>query len=165
MNYNFWEVAFISNQNFQTSKSIKIKAMIKLTRPPNSITAAVAVISALFLALGEDGSPYDFTTYLLIGSAAFFVTAHAMVHNDIVDFDADSISTPYRPLPSKMISMKEAKIWATFLFLAATTSGILIDFRLDLEFPISLFWAMSNALLLDAYNLWFPKPHCFNFLS
>lgn len=139
----------------------KLSAFIGLTRPPNSITAGIAVIAALFLALGEDGEPYDAIVYLLIALTAFFVTAHAMVHNDIVDYEADCISSPFRPLPSNVISMKEAKIWSIVLLFGALTTGLLIDLTLNLDFPISFIWALLNALLLDSYNLWFKKSGLF----
>ncbi len=143
------------------SKKSKIIALVGLMRPPNSVTAGIAVIAAMYLALGESGTPYDPLTYFLIGITAFFVTSHAMVHNDIVDYELDCISAPFRPLPLKILTMNEAKIWASFLFFAAITTGILIDIRLDLNFPISLFWAIFNSLLLDAYNLWFKKSGLF----
>lgn len=155
------EGEIIQTNNFEVTAFVKIKALIGLMRPPNSITAAIAVIAALFLALGDDGKPYDGLTYVLIGLAAFFVTSHAMVHNDIVDYDVDCISAPFRPLPSKILTMNEAKVWAGLLFVAALATGLTIDLRLNLSFPISLLWAILNALILDAYNLRFKKSGIF----
>jgi geranylgeranylglycerol-phosphate geranylgeranyltransferase len=139
----------------------KIDALVGLMRPPNSITAGFAVTTALFLALGKEGDPYNWYTYFLIALTAFLVTAHAMVHNDIIDYEADCISSPFRPLPSKILTMNEAKIWAGFLFIAALTTGLIVDIQLGLSFPISLSWALLNLLILDTYNLWLKKSGLF----
>lgn len=140
-----------------SSQSGKILALIKMVRPPNSITAGIAVVAACLLAINEGEKTFSPLTYLSISGAAFFVTAHAMVHNDIVDFEADKINSPQRPLPSNIISMKTAKLWAIFLFIMACLCGIVIDIQLNLKYPISLGWAILNAGLLDGYNLWFKK--------
>lgn len=135
----------------------KIKALFWLMRPLNSITASIAVFVASFLALNPNNQPFDFLTYIFIGSAAYFTTAQANTHNDIVDIEVDKINSPERALPSNIISLKEAKIWAIFLFAMAAGSGIIIDIRLDLPIPFSTFWAIFNSLLLDSYNKWFKK--------
>ncbi|MHA2033638.1 MAG: UbiA family prenyltransferase, partial [Candidatus Kariarchaeaceae archaeon] len=144
-------------QNRENSITDRLKAIIRLTRPINSITAGVAVIAALFLALDAEDEPFDALSYLLIASAAFLTTAHAMVHNDIVDFEIDTINAPHRPLPAKMLSIKEAKIWAILLLILACSIGFIVDIRLNFNFPISFFWALSNALILDCYNLFLKQ--------
>ncbi|MHA2032376.1 MAG: geranylgeranylglycerol-phosphate geranylgeranyltransferase [Candidatus Kariarchaeaceae archaeon] len=144
-------------QNRENSTTDRLKAFIRLTRPLNSLTAGVAVVAALFLALDGEDEPFDLLSYLLIASAAFLTTAHAMVHNDIVDFDIDTINAPHRPLPANMLSIKEAKIWAVLLLILACTIGFIVDTRLNFTFPISFFWALSNALILDCYNLFLKQ--------
>lgn len=135
----------------------KIKAYFWMMRPANCTTAAVAVFAALLIALESDDSLFDPITYLFISLTAFFTTAHSMVHNDIVDIDIDLINSPHRPIPSNIIKMNEAKIWSIILLIIACSMGLLADYRLDLSLPFSLFWAFSNALILDSYNLYFKK--------
>lgn len=138
----------------------KFKGFWKLIRPPNSITAGVAVITALILAIGDE-DPLNFTTYFTVALTAFSVTAHAMVHNDIVDLEVDRLNSPHRPIPSGVISLREAKIFAIVLFSVACLAGALSDIQLGLKYPFSLFWAILNIVLLDLYNLKFKKSGLF----
>ena len=50
----------------------------------------------------------------------------AMVHNDIIDLEIDTINAPERPLPSGRVSMREAKIFLVVLFVIGTTAGLLL---------------------------------------
>lgn len=50
----------------------------------------------------------------------------AMVHNDIIDLDIDTINAPERPLPSGRVSMREAKIFLLVLFVIGTVAGLLL---------------------------------------
>ena len=81
--------------------------------------------------------------------------------NDIVDYEVDKVNSPERPLPSQIISLKEAKIWSIILFIFAVGSGLIIDYRIAFSFPIATFWAIQNSLLLDAYNKWLKKSGLF----
>jgi len=139
----------------------KLKGYWKLIRPPNSITAGVAVVTALILALGDDDDPFNFAIYFTIALTAFCVTAHAMVHNDIVDLEVDKINSPHRPITSEVISLKEAKIFALLLLVIACIAGAISDVMLGLNYPFSLFWAILNIILLDSYNLKFKKSGLF----
>lgn len=145
------------------SRKEKLIALYWIMRPENSITAFIAVIVAMFLAI--EGEPLEPFVYVFIGCAAFFTTAQANTHNDIIDIEVDRINSPERALPSGILTMKEAKIWAISLFILACFSGILIDINLGLYFPFSLFWAVLNSLLLDLYNWKFKKNGLFgNFI-
>ncbi len=149
-------------ENIVTTKQ-KIIALYWLMRPVNSFTAFVAVIVAMLIAI--DSYTLEPIVYIYIGSAAFFTTAQANTHNDIIDIEVDRINSPERSLPSGKLTMKEAKIWAFTLFILACVSGILIDISLGLNFPFSLFWAVLNSTLLDLYNWKFKKNGLFgNFI-
>ncbi len=139
----------------------KISALFWIMRPVNSITASIAVFVSAFLALPVGEKPFDPLTYLFIGTAAFFTTAQANTHNDIIDIEVDKINSPNRALPSGVLSIKEAKLWAIFLFILAVLSGVIIDVRLNLTFPLSTFWAVFNSLLLDLYNWKLKKSGIF----
>jgi len=135
----------------------KLIQLFWLMRPLNSITAGIAVITATFLANSGNNSPFLINVYLGMGFAAFFTTAQAMVHNDIVDIEADKINYPSRALPSGKISPIEAKLFAFILFIFACIAGIYIDAYISINFPISLFWAFLNSILLDIYNKWIKR--------
>lgn len=133
----------------------KISSFFWMMRPLNSFTAAFAVLYALIFANSEL-IPLDWQVYLFAATAAFFTTAHSMVHNDIVDIEIDKVNAPHRALPSGKISLVEAKVWAIVLLFSAVLSGYMID-RVTNFFPFSAFWALGNSLLLDSYNKWFKK--------
>ncbi len=131
----------------------KISAYFWMMRPLNAFTAAFAVVYALIFA---NETLLDWRVYAFAASAAFFTTAHSMVHNDIVDVEIDMVNAPYRALPSKQLSMKEAKVFALFLLLFAVLSGYAIDILTNF-FPFSTLWALGNSILLDSYNKWLKK--------
>lgn len=135
----------------------RLQAYKRLIRPPNSVTAGIAVVTALFLAIEPNQKPLGLGINIAVAAAAFFVTAHAMVHNDIVDLGVDKINASHRPLPMKIVSMPEAKIFAIILFLLACISGWIADTLLGLKYPFSFLWAILNMILLDLYNLKFKK--------
>lgn len=141
----------------QHSFKEKISAFYWLMRPLNSTTAAVAVVVALQLAMGGNIIQLSWYTYLFIALTAFLVTAHSMVHNDIVDYEIDKINAPNRAIPSGKVTITEAKIWALFLLLLALFFGYLIDLNIGLSFPFSIFWAGLNIFILDMYNLYLKK--------
>jgi len=130
----------------------KVKALYWEMRPLNSITAAIAVVVAMHLAFGINEPDVNPITFFFVAGAAFCVTAHSMVHNDIVDYEIDKINAPHRALPSGTISMKTAKIWAVVLAVLAILFGLLIDLQIGV-FPFSIFWAILNMTILDIYNL------------
>ena len=135
----------------------KLNAYFWIMRPTNGVTAGVIIFFAMFLALDVDDIPFDTTSYLLIFISVFFANAHIMVHNDIVDLEIDMINSPHRPLPSKTLSMIEAKIWTVILLTITCITGLIVDFRLNFEFPITLLWFLSNVIIADIYNLIIKK--------
>ncbi len=127
-----------------------------ITRPLNSSTAAFAVIFALLFSQSLSSTSIPVFVLIFAGCAAYFTTAHAMVHNDIVDIEIDKINAPDRPLPSGRLSVKAAKIWAGILLSLAIISGLIID-QITMIYFYSTLWAIGNALLLDFYNLRLKK--------
>ena len=77
---------------------------------PTSVNV-IAVVLAVYLALGENLVNFNLIVFIPIATAAFFVTAHSMVHNDLVDYDLDKINAPHRPLASGKISLINGKIF------------------------------------------------------
>ncbi len=145
---------------FRSFNRIQFSNYFWLIRPLNCTTAAFAVVLAVYLALGENLVNFNLIVFIPIATAAFFVTAHSMVHNDLVDYDLDKINAPHRPLASGKISLINGKIFFLILGLAAITSGVLIDISLDI-FPFSCFWAILNMSILDIYNYRLKKSGLF----
>ena len=76
---------------------------------------------------------YAYTIYIVSGALSLITIAlclsfdhHAIsvanaitssyVYNDCCDIDVDSVALPNRPLPSAMLSKREAQLWSLFLF-------------------------------------------------
>ncbi len=144
---------------------INTRALIGMIRPIDAITASFAVFVGLFLALPVGTKPPDPLTLFFISSAAFFTTAYGNTHNDILDVEIDKINSPERALPSGKVTIKEAWGWVIILFILALLSGVMIDIRLHLSFPLSTVWVILNAGLLTLYNWKLKKSGAFgNFL-
>lgn len=95
----------------------KLKGLIKLTRPPNCIMMGFAVAVGAFL-----GSSVlqDFAWLRVIFGAmtGIFLTAASMALNDYYDRAIDAINEPARPIPSGVVTPKEA------LFFTAALSAV-----------------------------------------
>jgi geranylgeranylglycerol-phosphate geranylgeranyltransferase len=93
-----------------------------------------------------------FLTHLLPTLSAgfltgFFLTAASMVVNDVIDREVDAINEPSRPIPSGMVSLRQAQIFAVLL----TAFGF--------GFALSSSWqcfiiAIFSWFVFTAYSLW-----------
>lgn len=125
-------------------------------RPINSFTSVVGIILALFLAV-DDVTSLNGYSVTLIALFAFFATGHAMVHNDIIDFEIDKINSPHRILPSEQVTLRQARIWSVVLFIVTIVLSLGIDYILGLSVPFTLFWLLFNTSIFYAYNLYLKK--------
>ncbi len=111
-----------SNSNYSMVQ--KIVGLLTIMRLPNCVMIGFAVI------VGEIISSSTVTARaLLYGFAAgFFLLAASMVVNDYFDREIDSINEPTRPLPSGVVSAREALSFAAILaslgLLSASNTGI-----------------------------------------
>ncbi len=121
--------------------------LIKLLRPLN-----VIMISAMALAGMYFGDPdVDYYRYFLALFVVIAYTGIAMIHNDIIDLEIDKINAPHRVLPSGKVSVKQATVFAIFLFIIGTTAGIL---QLNSASIIIMFYTLILSLL---YNVKIKK--------
>jgi geranylgeranylglycerol-phosphate geranylgeranyltransferase len=83
----------------------KLTAIVKIVRPLNFIITFISVIVAAIIS-----SPDKFPglNVFLAALAASLVMASGNVINDIYDIGIDKINKPLRPLPSGIITIKEA---------------------------------------------------------
>jgi len=97
----------------------KITGIIRIFRPEQPFAAGVCVVVGEILALGGFPSVYQWLSGFLCG---FFLSASALILNDYFDIEVDKINAPTRPLPSGMLSGREAvalSLFAALLGLAA----------------------------------------------
>ncbi|MDP3721700.1 MAG: UbiA family prenyltransferase [Anaerolineaceae bacterium] len=103
-----WRIEVMNGYNNLMSGS-KIKAIIRLFRPDLSMAAGVCVVAGQILTIGK------FPPFLTVAAGflcAFFISASAIILNDYFDYEVDLVNAPDRPLPSGLVSKREA-IWLT----------------------------------------------------
>jgi len=106
----------------------KLEAYFRIMRPINSLMMGFAVLVGAVIA--RSGAPANFEVRNLAWAfvTGFALTAGSMVVNDYYDREIDAINEPNRPIPSGMVSPKEALVLAFFLavigFAAAYVTGI-----------------------------------------
>ena len=83
----------------------KVLAYLQLMRFPNIFTAVADVMAGYFIVLGS-GFQWPALFGLCIATSAFY--AGGCVLNDICDRELDAAERPFRPTPSKKVSVKEA---------------------------------------------------------
>ncbi len=93
----------------------KILTLIEMSRPHGMITPLCACFTGLYLAgAGFPGLADTAGAFAII----LFVWFGGVILNDYYDFEVDSITDPYRPLPSGRITRKEVLV-AALVFLSA----------------------------------------------
>lgn len=93
-----------------------------MIRPGNSIMAAIG-ISIGFLFSGET-NPLSLLFLIIAGSAAL---GFGNVINDIYDIETDLIAHPERALPSKNVTMIQAKLFALLLAVLSIGAGFAVS--------------------------------------
>ena len=131
--------------------SSKIKGMWRITRPLDAFIMGIGLILSMVLS-GSVVLGIPPIVYVTVFIGGFLVTGHAMVVNDIIDIEIDKINEPRRVLPSGVLSIPFAKIYAIFLALI----GLLLFYFIDLggydRLPFLWVYVLFHVLLADLYN-------------
>jgi geranylgeranylglycerol-phosphate geranylgeranyltransferase len=106
----------------------RIIGFVRIIRPINCIMMALAVVVGAVL--GAAGfSDFPWAKVLLGAATGFLLTAASMALNDYYDRAIDAVNEPARPIPSGLVSPKEALafsfVLSLFGFLAAFFTSIL----------------------------------------
>ena len=136
-----------------------LKGYIMLTRPVNMLICWLSVMCGgiigdrpvtLFLelltSLGRGSPPVWAIRTITAALSASLILAAGNILNDICDVSADRINTPNRPIPSGLVSIKEAKVFMGILGLA----GLIIAIPLDIP---GIAVAFTALFLLTAYDI------------
>src|SRR6056297_333000 len=116
----------------------KLKGLIDLIRPELPFSAGVSVILGEIITLGNFPS---FTNMFLGFVYGFFLSGSAMVLNDIFDIEVDKVNSPERPLPSGIISSRDAKVFALIITVLGLLSALFIGSLAVLLYII--FWTVG----------------------
>ena len=120
----------------------KLKGMLSLFRPELSLAAGICVFTGQVLAAG--GLP-DWRAGLLGFACAFFLSAAALILNDVFDYEVDRINAPQRALPSGAVSRAEAVGLTAVVSLAGLVAALLLGWDVFfLSIPIWLLGVFYN---------------------
>ena len=121
---------------------MKIREILKLLRVINDAMVGGAVVLSQIVALR---SLPDISTALLGFATGFFLSAAAMVSNDIADLEVDAVNAPHRPLVQGSVSIKEAWLVFALCSIAGITSSVLLG-------PLCCMLAAAALLTSVLYN-------------
>ncbi|MCS7097216.1 MAG: UbiA family prenyltransferase [Candidatus Methanomethylicia archaeon] len=124
-----------------------ILAIFKIIRPVNSVMMGLSVCFSEILAYKS----YPNHQLLVYGFlTGFSLTGYSMVINDIYDYEVDLINAPKRPLPSGLISIKEAWFYGFLLLILGLVSAYSIN-------TFCFIIAIISSIISTLYNMYFKK--------
>jgi geranylgeranylglycerol-phosphate geranylgeranyltransferase len=132
-----------SSRGFACHEASTLFAILRMARPINCLMIGFAVVVAEFIAVG--GAPQLHEAALGSLSAALLM-AGTMAINDYFDLEADRINRPHRPLPSGIITPRQAVSVGS----AALAIGLSAAASLNMG---SLATASAAFLLMVYYNM------------
>jgi geranylgeranylglycerol-phosphate geranylgeranyltransferase len=129
----------------------KLSSLARLFRFELPFTAGICVVLGQLLALGEFPAFREWTLGFL---SVFFISAVALILNDVFDIETDRINTPHRPLPAGLVTVREAVGLAIFV----TALGLAAAFILSISALVVALLAWVVGFL---YNGRFKKAGLF----
>ena len=125
-------------KNEQVKRRSSLSSLLSLIRPANSLLVGFAVIVGI--AVTSNNYHEIFTVRSLLGFlTGFLISSFSMVSNDIYDVEVDRVNQPTRPIPSGVISIRNAEIFSVVLLvlgLAASTSLGLVTLGIATLFAV-----------------------------
>jgi geranylgeranylglycerol-phosphate geranylgeranyltransferase len=121
----------------------KAKGIVRLMRPLNCVMMGVAVFVGAVLAK-QVFSVDDWLSILFGFVTGFALTAAAMAINDYYDRKIDAVNEPSRPIPSGLVSPREALALVVFISAFGFVFAVLISW-------LCLFVAVSSWVVVIAY--------------
>lgn len=131
----------------------RLRGYLRLMRPANLPTAAADILAGVAIAGGYPGhfpSAYDLLAYglpvLLLCLASALLYAGGVVLNDVFDASLDAVERPERPIPSGLVSLKNAAIFGGALLLA----GCALAFWLGTDLGLVALLLTGGILFYDS---------------
>lgn len=130
----------------------KLKGYIRLMRPANVVTAVADVLAGIAI------SGYLLTVgwnvplpIILLCISTIGLYSGGIIFNDVFDANLDRVERPERPIPSGLISEKEALVFGTLFFLVGLVAAYFVG-------TTSTVLAVAIILACLIYNKW-AKHH------
>ncbi len=112
---------------------IKLLAFVKIIRPINVIITFLSIIVAAIICIRGE---FSIEKIFFAAISGGLTTAAGNVINDIFDFEIDKINRPDRPLPNKILSIRNASI----LFIVLSFFSLIISTLINPQaFVVNLF--------------------------
>ena len=135
----------------------KTTGYLRLMRPANIVTSVADVLAGIAISGLFTAQPFKngyLPDILLLCLATIGLYGGGVVFNDVFDASLDSIERPERPIPSGLISVREASLLGGILliggiaaaFLSGYTSGI-IAFLIAVAALVYNRWSKHNAII------------------
>jgi geranylgeranylglycerol-phosphate geranylgeranyltransferase len=102
----------------------KLSGFVRLMRPLNCIMMGFAVAVGALLGFGQVGN-FDWLRVFYGALTGFMLTAASMALNDYYDRAIDAINEPLRPIPSGLVTPREAVIFTSVLCVIGFISAAL----------------------------------------
>jgi len=118
---------------------------------------AMPAAAALLAFYAVQGVLPPLLPFIIAAIGAYAAITSSYVYNDCCDIDVDSIAMPGRPLPSAMLSKREAQIWSLFLFLLAGAVALYLN-------PESFVILLAATLLITIYSAWAKRDTPFSWI-
>jgi len=118
---------------------------------------AMPAAAALLAVYAVEGALPPLLPFLIASLGAYCAITSSYVYNDCCDIDVDRIALPNRPLPSAMLSKREAQLWSLFLFLVAAAVAL----YLNLESFVIL---LAATLTITIYSAWAKRNTPFSWI-
>jgi geranylgeranylglycerol-phosphate geranylgeranyltransferase len=128
---------------------MSMAGFFRITRPLNSAVAGLAAVLGYLIATGTVTLPS-----LVLVAIVALITAAGNVLNDVFDIDIDRINRPDRAIPSGLVSLRAARLFAALLFLF----GILLAATTTV---LALAIAVINSIMLILYAISLKKTPLF----
>ena len=130
--------------NKQPRLFLKWRGFFVLSRPVNVLISFLSI----FIAIVICGPLTDWPRTLLACLTGAFMTAAANAINDVYDLEIDRINRPQRPLPSGVITPKEAVVFSIiFFFLGELCSAFINMWTLIIALVFSVLLTVYSAKL------------------
>jgi 4-hydroxybenzoate polyprenyltransferase len=120
-----------------------VKQYLRLVRLPNAFTALSNIVAGYFSLTGPSDASALHISLLMASSALLYVSG--IVFNDYFDIETDRRERPSRPLPSGLVSKRNALALAIATLAAANALAFLVS-------PASLAVSATLSAVLFAYD-------------
>ena len=130
----------------------RLTGFLRLMRPANIVTAIADILAGMIIS-GYLASPeYSLLPVFLLVVATIGLYGGGVVFNDVFDTELDKIERPERPIPSGLVSKKNATVLALLLLVMAIIAASFVHKEGLLS--ISVLFAFIIAIAAVVYDKW-----------